>query len=77
MEELDELMRSFLTAVGSRSDLPGINDINLATAAVALLRAEEVAPGSEEASHMRAIFLQLDRKGVYEAVRRAMGDPQP
>lgn len=77
MDELERAKRVFMAALESRSPLPGINDINLATAAVALLRAEEIDPDSEETRCMRAAFAALGRKDAYDRVKAAAEDPQP
>jgi hypothetical protein len=77
MDELKEAKTTFLAAVKSSSDLPGINDINLATAAVALLKVERIAPDSDEARCMQAVFRQLARKDVYDAIKRAIEGLQP
>ncbi len=68
---------TFLAAVSSRSSLPGINDINLASAACALLRAEKEAPGSEETRLMRAMFDSLGRPDVYDRVKAVVDGTQP
>lgn len=69
MDELRKTKQTFLQAVMSSSDLPGINEINLATAAIALLKAERIAPDSEETRCMQAVFVQLRRPDVYDAVK--------
>jgi hypothetical protein len=77
MDELREAKQTFLQAVRSSSDLPGINEINLAAAVVALLKAERIAPDSEETHCMQAVFVQLRRPDVYEAVKSAINGLQP
>ncbi len=77
MEELREAEQAFLWAIESSSDMPGINDINLAMAAVALLKAEKVAPDSGETCRMRARFARLGRRDVYEAVKAIVEGSQP
>lgn len=77
MDELKNAKESFLHAVASSSDLPGVNDINLAAAAVALLKAEKIAPDSKETNMMREIFRQLRRPDVYDAVKAVIEGLQP
>lgn len=77
MNELQEAKQTFLIAVMSSSDLPGVNDINLATAVVALLKAERIAPNSAETHCMQAVFVQLRRPDVYDAVKAAIDSLQP
>jgi hypothetical protein len=77
MDELGEAKQTFLQAVRSSSDLPGLNDINLATAAIALMKAERIAPDSKETRCMQVIFVQLRRPDVYAAVKAAIEGLQP
>ncbi len=77
MDELKEAERTFLSAIRSTSDLPGINEINLATAMVALLRAERISPLSEETQCMQAIVAQMGRREAYLKVKSFVDGLQP
>ncbi len=75
--ELEEAKRAFLAAVSSSSSLPGINDINLAAAACAVLRVERAAPGAEDTQAMEAAFDMLGRPDVYKRVKEVLDGAQP
>ncbi len=75
MREVEEAKAAFEAAVGHRSDLPGINEVNLAAAACALIKAERADPGCAETASMRASFRALGRPDVYHRVMAVVGQP--